>query len=436
MKPIKIAYNWIGPRGPIQNTEVPNILALTAVTESVTTSSHRFSAESMWHAIFRLNPEFEMAPAWSLDIEDIFIYPMTLHCRIDFLVYFLIDNGILEYAPVPNAIIHFVRTAGGYFLIDVSAEAWVDDEHLTALHSYFTHNRIPLNKIIYLTGCMNPDVVYDSYCRRRNIPNSPECRLNIISFPISQHSISIAMTVIPQEEPIYDPNLIPSKIFLSWNRRHRSHRSILAVAMHKEGLLPKSYMSMLSLDPDLGSSRFEDTFPQHMSPYYGLTTTDVQQFTSLLPLIIDGETNINDMCSDNENRTSNFYTDSLLSIITETNFDALALTLTEKSFKQFKKKHPFIIVGPAGSLSALHALGFKTFSEFWSEEYDNILDANQRLKAIIRICKEIGNWDTDKIIDFKHKAKAIIEHNYTQVKISSAIASSHNIVNTVRKNLS
>jgi hypothetical protein len=417
------------------NTEVPNLLALAAVTDSVTTSSHKFWAEGMWHGFFRNNPEFELAAAWSIESDTAFIYPMTLYCRINFQSYFQLDNGLLEYAHVSNSIIHQVRASRGYFLIDVSAEAWVEDDHLAVLHSYFNHLRIPLNKVIYLTGCMNPDVMYESYCQRNNITNSPECRLNIVSFPISQNSISIAMQYDKtQTEPIYDPNLIPSKTFLSWNRRHRSHRSILAIAMHKEGLLPKSYLSMLQFDPDQGRTRFEDTFSHNTASVFELTPGDIQNFTALLPLIIDGETNINAMCADNENKTSNFYTDSLLSIITETNFDALALTLTEKSFKQFKQKHPFIVVAPAGSLVALHNLGFKTFSDFWSEEYDNIQDSNNRLKEILRICKEIAQWDDAKIIDFKHRAKEIVEHNYNQVKISSSVAASQNIINIIRKN--
>ena len=33
---IRIAYNWIGPRGPIPNTEVPNILNLASVAQKST----------------------------------------------------------------------------------------------------------------------------------------------------------------------------------------------------------------------------------------------------------------------------------------------------------------------------------------------------------------------------------------------------------------
>jgi uncharacterized protein (DUF362 family) len=61
-------------------------------------------------------------------------------------------------------------------------------------------------------------------------------------------------------------------------------------------------------------------------------------------------------------------------------------------------------------------------------------DSKERLAEIIRLCKEIAQWDNAKIIDFRQKVKYIVEHNYNQVKISSAISSTNNIINLIRKN--
>jgi len=436
MKPIKIAYNWIGPQGPILNTEVPNILALACVTDQVATTSRNFNAEGLWHSLFKDNPEYQLAPAWPIDFHDLFIYPLTLNCRISFSTYFQIDNGVVEHAHVPNHILHHIRCSSGYFIIEQAAEAWVEDEYLSVLHSYFNHLRIPLNKVIYVTGCMNTEVVYENYCQRNNIPDSPECRLQLVSFPTSQHSIAVQLAIKAQDnvaDIVYDSNLLPSKIFLSWNRRFRPHRSLLAVAMYKDGLLPKSYLSTLAIDPDQGRFSFNDSFPWGTESMFNLTPEDVNNFIEILPLVIDGATDMSVLCGDTEGTTDRFYTDSLLSIITETNFDSPALTLTEKSFKQFKQKHPFILVSPAGSLRAMHTLGFQTFSEFWSEDYDSILDSNQRLAEIRRVCNEIALWDAAKIIDFKHKVKHILDHNYQQVRISAGVVAAQNLINIIRK---
>ena len=97
---------------------------------------------------------------------------------------------------------------------------------------------------------------------------------------------------------------------------------------------------------------------------------------SKLPLEIDGETEIGEMCADRTGNARKFYQNSLLSIVTETNWDLPHLTSTEKSFKPFRDKHPFIIVGVDGALKSMRNLGFKTFSEFWDESYDEIEDCN------------------------------------------------------------
>ena len=162
-KKIKIVYNWIGPNGPIPNAEIPSILAFAGVTPGAHTDSHKFWGEGLWHSFFRNNPEFEISPAWPIDSSDTFIYPMTLNCRTPFVSYFQINDGLLEWAHVLPSIIHHVRCSGGYFLIDMSVEAWVEDVRLLMIHSYFNHLEIPLNKIIYLTGCMNSEEIYSDF---------------------------------------------------------------------------------------------------------------------------------------------------------------------------------------------------------------------------------------------------------------------------------
>ena len=83
-------------------------------------------------------------------------------------------------------------------------------------------------------------------------------------------------------------------------------------------------------------------------------------------------------------------------------FATKALTLTEKSFKPSKEKHPFIIVGVNGALKSMREFGFQTFSEFWDESYDEEENQMMRLHKIIEVCKDIGNWDKEKILDFKN----------------------------------
>ena len=422
---IKIAYNWIGPRGPIPNTEVPNILNFASVTEQVQTSSHRFWADNIWPLIFCNNDGYDLSPANYLNENDIFIYPFTLAWRVPFFNYFYINSGLLEYAHVPGHVIHQVRNGKGYFLIDISAEAWVEPSHLNFMHSYFKANNIPMSKVIYLTGCMNAEKLYDNWLMAQGITD-PTQKMKLISFPISQDSLAIYFNVYKPQVPEYDTERVPEKLFLSWNRRFRDHRIAIALGLEYLNLVDRSYVSMGKTDPENEFVTVKSTFNSHLSAdFFRIDDECVDRFINKLPLVLDGETDTNKMCQDFDDANRNYYQTSLVSIVTETNFNAREVTLTEKSFKPSKEKHPFILVGAPGTVRALQDMGFKTFNEFWDENYDNIPEPRERMAAIINVLKYIGSWNHEQIIDFRRKVKPILDHNYETLKIrySTVIAS-------------
>jgi hypothetical protein len=83
------------------------------------------------------------------------------------------------------------------------------------------------------------------------------------------------------------------------------------------------------------------------------------------------------------------------------------LFVTEKTFKPLLVGHPFIAVAGRGHLTHLQNLGFKTYSEFIDESYDDLEYPGERLRAVLgevnRLCK-----DDVKII--KH-SQQIRNHN-------------------------
>ena len=426
---VKLVYNWIGPRGPIINTEVPNVLSLSAVAEGAVTSSHHFWADDLYWRVFHSNEKFTLNSSFAVEKEP-FIFPYTLAWRIPFSNYFCSGSGIIEFGHTPQHIVHHVRLSNGYFLLDMTSEAFVTDLHLRNIHSYFGHaHNIPMGKIIYLTGCMNAQEVYDKWCLNNNILNNPRDRMKIYSFPISQHSIYTNRHLIT--EPEYNTDIVPEKLFLSFNRRFRIHRTTLGLAFYKYGLLDRSYISICKVDPENALMSFENQIQLNYDQRYQFTSADSTGLLERLPLELDGETRINQMCQDFDSAARNFYQNSLLSVVTETNFENEELTLTEKSFKPAKEKHPFIIIGVKGSLKAMRDMGFKTFGEFWDESYDDENDPRFRLWKIIQVCREIATWDNEKILDFKRKVKPILDHNFNAVFTDTAKVMSTNIFNQI-----
>lgn len=424
MRPVKVVYNWIGPYGPIWNTEVPNFLGVgSMMTPHVTVHTQKFWAESVWPTIFsHAQPKFELQPACVIEDTDVFIYPFSLSWRISFRNYFVNGEGILEFAHVQGNITHQVRCNGGYFLIDLSAETFIQDDYLMSLHSYFrSYHYIPLNKIIYLTGCMNAKDEYEKFCIRNNIPQEENYRLKILSFPVAKQENYRMIKTGDISEPNYDPEVLPDKLFLMWNRRFRSHRTTIALGLYKYGLLERSFVSMLSESPDNSLMKLQKYSQTFQTPELLFTQEEIDSFMAKLPLVLDNETNVGKMCADIGNTTRPYYQNSLVSIVTETNFNSSEMSLTEKSFKPIREKHPFIIAGVPRVLKAMREMGFKTFGEFWDESYDTEENDSIRITQIINICREIGSWSPQKVLEFRRAVKPILEHNFEILSRDGAV---------------
>lgn len=421
---IKIVYTWIGPRGPMWNTELPNVLSFAAVSEHANSTSHRFWTDSIWDSIFTYaKDDFEIYPACSIEENDNrpFIFPMSLAWRINFESYFCGDTGIMEFAHMPWHLVRLLREGNGYILIDHSVEAFMSSGYLEAMHGYFNGvHGIPLHRIIYLTGCINSKQIYDDYCLTRNIPEDKNHRLTIVSYPSSQNIFKPNIER-PEDEPFYNENYVPEKLFLMWNRRYRIHRLALSLFLEERKLVERCLISFSDREIERPTVTFKQSADiNNISWLYpDITQETIENFANKLPLVIDGQTNINQMCEDRENISRSYYQQSLVSIITETNFTQNEVTLTEKSYKPVKEKHPFIIVGVNGALEGMRDAGFKTFSNFWDESYDSMQDPSQRMQAIMRVIDDISTWDNKKILEFKLLVKPILEHNFNILKNST-----------------
>ena len=417
---IKVVYSWIGPQGPLWNTEVPNIMSLAAMTGSSHIDSRFFMGDSTWQQIFSVRPDlYEVYPSFGITENDDrpFIIPYTLMWRTEFPVYFCGRTGLLEFAHVPWHLIRLAIIKNGYILIDHGVEAIMADYDLDAMHGYFKDiHHIPLHKVIYLTGAVNAPQMYEEYCNKRGISNNLGDRLTIV--PYASGGYIFKQDMANTEEPVYNTEVVPEKLFLSWNRRHRLHRVEAALYMEKLNVIDRSYVSFTRENIEMPAHTFKSAIPDNfnMETHYGITEDIINRFDSKLPLILDNATEIALMCQDSENTTRSYYENSLVSIVTETTFRDASVALTEKTFKPFKQKHPFILIAGPDALKFLHSLGFKTFNEFWSEDYDEQGGPEDRMRRIMSVMEEISKWTPEQIIDFRRRVKPILEHNYNVLK--------------------
>ena len=72
---------------------------------------------------------------------------------------------------------------------------------------------------------------------------------------------------------------------------------------------------------------------------------------------------------------------------------------------------PFIIQGPVNFLKNLRKLGFKTFSNWWDESYDE--DGGLiGIETILRNINNLSNMSTIQLKSMYDDMKPVLEHNY------------------------
>jgi len=79
--------------------------------------------------------------------------------------------------------------------------------------------------------------------------------------------------------------------------------------------------------------------------------------------------------------------------------------VTEKTWKPVAMQHPFIVLGEPGTLQHLHSLGFETFENLWSEDYDTTQSTELRIAQIVENVVQYNMAPLDQLTLQK------IEHN-------------------------
>ena len=106
---------------------------------------------------------------------------------------------------------------------------------------------------------------------------------------------------------------------------------------------------------------------------------------------------------------------AFVNVITETLTMKDVVFITEKTYKSIYVCQPFIIVGNTYSLKKLKELGFKTFSNWWDESYDDEIDFEKRMEKITKVLEDIASWDFDKCSDIRKEMRDVLIHNYNQM---------------------
>jgi hypothetical protein len=74
-------------------------------------------------------------------------------------------------------------------------------------------------------------------------------------------------------------------------------------------------------------------------------------------------------------------------------------------------KKPFIVMGPKCFLTHLRQMGFRTFYEYWDENYDGY-EPVQKYKMILKLLDDLSKKPIFELEQMYRDMQPILDHNY------------------------
>lgn len=353
-----------------------------------------------------LNKDFNILPATD-NIESYVIASCVNHSPDDWTGHDPKVKSLFSY--LNEKYLKDLRENRAFLMLDQSLEGYQTPWLWDWFHSECKQWEISPKRILYVTGNMIADVVYEEWCNENRI----EERMKVIPYP--HFELDMGMTTWGRNKESSE-NKLPSfsqnvnykiqnpnelKTYACLNKRIRPHRVWFYYYLYNSGLLNDGLVSM-------------NEFDKHWYNWEGKFFEEGQldECSSILPLLVYETPN--NVLDDNIyiNRfPEQVVKDTFFTVVSEAHCGDWDKTmfLSEKTFKVIGCRHPFLIMGNKDSMAMMRKIGYKTFDGFIDEGFDT-LSTHDRLHYIIESIRKV-TMIKDKIEWYK-SMEHIIEHNY------------------------
>jgi hypothetical protein len=308
---------------------------------------------------------------------------------------------------------HF-QAGRGYIIMNMFLEGFTD-YFFGAFYAYARkQENFPFGRIIYVSSALDIAEIYPQWCKENNIQEHE--KITCWSTGAWEYALSHIYTTRSVNNPIKR-----EKKFLFLNRRLRRHRVLFPCLFAEEDLYTDSLISYFP-DDDLGHGvesihnsicRMLADKPALLDKYrkgYEITAPN-------LPYIVDTTDNYFNHAV---TMADGLYERTYFSVVSETfYFDddtSTAVFPSEKTFKPMYQLHPFVLVGRPHFLKELRKVGYKTFSPWIDESYDDIEDDMQRAEAITKEVVRLAGLSDAEWIKMIAEMQEVLRHNQNAVR--------------------
>lgn len=326
-------------------------------------------------------------------------------------------NGEYFWKHMSEEALQDARAGRAIIFLDYAQENFVDRMDYERLHTSLEFSHIPKENIILAFNSFNAKEIYESWFapeyRRLEVWNWPFVTSNT-SYHYKQQIQAngpgcISLRGFKQSFVKTRKNHLLFKI-----RRRRDHRLTFLYKLATDGLLEKTDWSCLE------AHRFEEQTVQHIGEKYGLLNNPeiVRKLYENIPHFLQSESDRSYYNVTSWNAwESECYKDSYVYLCTETFTDKPYKSLTEKTFKPIANFMPFLVFGSFQTLKLLRELGFKTFSPWIDESYDEEPDIQKRAQMIYAEIKRLCSFNIEELHKWYWEMEEILIHNHNQIQV-------------------
>jgi len=141
--------------------------------------------------------------------------------------------------------------------------------------------------------------------------------------------------------------------------------------------------------------------PEHAAHYYPLHTVSKELNAGLNPIALNEQ----------KHGLQPWYRNVFVSIQIESRFAQPTGNYSEKVIQAIQYGTPFILVAPPFTLQCMREQGYKTFSAWWDESYDEETNHLLRLKKIVDIIEWIDTLSYDELFKMYNEMLPVLTYN-------------------------
>ena len=354
------------------------------------------------------------------DDDSIYIYPIEIEGSNIDLIYksfdFLVDDVKHTYRfadSLSDRMKTYLKTGKVKIVFSQITEPSYSDVTLQNIEKYLRVLGIPGTSVGFVFGNVRNDFrdrkLGDGIQETAHATVQQQSE-NACRYPMPRSSLGYPCDYVRPAD--LDSSVIRPKKFLSWNRTmNRAHRMALLHFALENNLLEDGIFSFLHSIPLNAVSEVKTLVDG--------TDDEIKEFINIVERMLPYEVDTQDLTPEgkmgfqtNENNKKEIYASSYLHITSETQFDSISSPfLSEKTFRPILNLQPFIYLGNYKGLEEIKQLGFKTFSPYIDESYDQEPNPKKRFELIKLEIKRFANMSLNDLHNWYFSMQDILLHN-------------------------